>query len=68
MAYIVYWGLLFAFGVILFRGRHWWHTALLIASAAFVVLIGPSRVYLEDHWASDVLGAYLLGGVLSIFL
>ena len=64
MAYIAYWGLLFAFGVILFQGRHWWRTALLISSAAFVVLIGPSRVYLGDHWASDVLGAYLIGGVL----
>ena len=64
MAYVAYWGLLFAFGVLLFRGRHWWRTALLIVSAAFVVLIGPSRVYLGDHWASDVIGAYLIGGVL----
>jgi membrane-associated phospholipid phosphatase len=64
MAYIAYWGLLFSFGIILFKGRHWWCTALLATSAAFVVLIGPSRVYLGDHWASDVLGAYLIGGVL----
>ena len=64
MAYIAYWGLLFAFGVILFQGRHWWRTALLITSAAFVVLIGPSRIYLGDHWASDVLGAYLIGEAL----
>jgi membrane-associated phospholipid phosphatase len=64
MAYIAYFGLLFAFGVLLFRGRHWWRSALLIVSAAFVVLIGPSRVYLGDHWASDVIGAYLIGGVL----
>jgi membrane-associated phospholipid phosphatase len=64
MAYIAYWGLLFSFGVILFEGKHWWRTALLTTSAAFVVLIGPSRVYLGDHWASDVLGAYLIGGVL----
>jgi membrane-associated phospholipid phosphatase len=64
MAYVAYFGLLFAFGVILFQGRHWWRTALLIVSAAFVVLVGPSRVYLGDHWASDVLGAYLIGGVL----
>jgi len=64
MAYIAYWGLLFGFGVILFEGRHWWRTALLITSAAFVVLIGPSRVYLGDHWASDVIGAYLIGGTL----
>jgi membrane-associated phospholipid phosphatase len=64
MAYIAYWGLLFAFGVILFQGRHWWRTTLLVISAAFVVLIGPSRIYLGDHWASDVIGAYLIGGVL----
>jgi undecaprenyl-diphosphatase len=64
MAYIAYWGLLFAFGVILFRGRHWWHTALLITSAAFVALIGPLRIYLGDHWASDVLGAFLIGEAL----
>jgi membrane-associated phospholipid phosphatase len=64
MAYIAYFGLLFAFCVLLFQGRHWWRTALLIVSAAFVVLIGPSRVYLGDHWASDVIGAYLIGGVL----
>ncbi len=64
MAYIAYWGLLFCFGVILFQGRHWWRTALLVTSAAFVVLIGPSRIYLGDHWASDVLGSYLIGGVL----
>ncbi len=64
MAYIAYWGLLFSFGIILFTGRHWWRTTLLITSAAFVVLIGPSRIYLGDHWASDVLGAYLIGGVL----
>jgi membrane-associated phospholipid phosphatase len=64
MAYIAYWGLLFSFGVILFEGRHWWSTALLTTSVALVVLIGPSRVYLGDHWASDVLGAYLIGGVL----
>jgi membrane-associated phospholipid phosphatase len=64
MAYIAYWGLLFAFGVILLEGRHWWRTALLITSAASVVLIGPSRIYLGAHWASDVLGAYLIGEAL----
>ena len=64
MSYIAFWGLLFSLGVILFRGKHWWRTALLIISALFVVLVGPSRIYLGDHWATDVLGAYLIGGLL----
>jgi membrane-associated phospholipid phosphatase len=64
MSYVAFWGLLFSLGIILFRGKHWWRTALLIISALFVVLVGPSRIYLGDHWATDVLGAYLIGGLL----
>lgn len=63
MSYIAFWGLLFSFGIILFKGKHWWRIALLAISGLFVVLVGPSRIYLGDHWASDVLGAYLIGGV-----
>jgi undecaprenyl-diphosphatase len=36
--------------------------------AASIVLIGPSRVALGDHWPTDVLGAYLLGGALLALL
>ncbi|HYX50358.1 MAG TPA: phosphatase PAP2 family protein [Ktedonobacteraceae bacterium] len=64
MSYVAFWGLLFTFGIILFKGNHWWRTALLIISGLFVVLVGPSRIYLGDHWATDVLGAYLIGGLL----
>lgn len=64
MSYLAFWGLLFSFGIILFRGARWWRILLLVVSALFVVLIGPSRIYLGDHWASDVLGSYLIGGVL----
>jgi membrane-associated phospholipid phosphatase len=64
MAYIAFWGLLFTFAIILFKDNRWWRTALLVISGLFVVLVGPSRIYLGDHWASDVLGAYLIGGVL----
>jgi membrane-associated phospholipid phosphatase len=69
MSYVAFWGLLLSFGIILFRGKYWWRIALLILSGLLVVLVGPSRVYLGAHWTSDVLGAYLLGGVcLGIWL
>jgi membrane-associated phospholipid phosphatase len=34
---------------------------------ALVILIGPSRVYVGAHWASDVLGSYIIG-VLWLFV
>jgi membrane-associated phospholipid phosphatase len=34
---------------------------LLALFGSFIILIGASRIYLGEHWASDVLGAYLLG-------
>jgi undecaprenyl-diphosphatase len=46
MSYIAFWGLIFSFTLILFRGWNFWRTTLLIVSGLFVVLIGPSRIYL----------------------
>ncbi len=63
MSYVAFWGLLFSFGILAFRANRWWRTVLLIVSGLFVVLVGPSRIYLGDHWASDVLGAYVFGGL-----
>lgn len=41
---------------------------LLVVSGGLVGLIGISRIYLGQHWASDVLGAYLLGGLVLVAL
>jgi len=35
--------------------------------SALVILIGPSRVYLGAHWASDVVGSYIIG-ILWLFV
>ena len=36
---------------------------LLVILGGMVALIGLSRIYEGQHWASDVLAAYLLGSV-----
>jgi undecaprenyl-diphosphatase len=56
------WGWLLALGVLFMRGRSWWQKAILAVPALFIVLAGPSRVYLGEHWPSDVAGGYLYGG------
>src|SRR5512143_2292680 len=56
------------FGFMLFLAytllKHsWWRTGLLVILGSMVALIGPSRIYMGQHWASDVIAAYLLGSV-----
>jgi undecaprenyl-diphosphatase len=41
----------------------WWRTILLVLLGGMILLIGLSRIYEGQHWASDVIAAYLLGSV-----
>jgi membrane-associated phospholipid phosphatase len=46
-----------------------WSRALVIAACAtLIVLIAPSRIFLGAHWASDVIGSYVIGTLWLIIL
>jgi len=38
-------------------------TIYLVAFGMLILLMGPSRIYLGQHWFSDVAGAYVLGSL-----
>ncbi|HZQ05816.1 MAG TPA: phosphatase PAP2 family protein [Anaerolineae bacterium] len=43
--------------------RQWWHYVLVVLFAVMILGIGPSRIYVGEHWFSDVVGAYIVGAV-----
>lgn len=62
LTYSVLFGYLFFLAYSLLT-RSTLRTTLLIVFGSLIILIGPSRVYLGEHWSSDVLGGYLLGSI-----
>jgi membrane-associated phospholipid phosphatase len=71
VTYSSYWGLLFLLVIFVLPGRWsktwWWRVPVLLVSGAFIILIGPSRIYVGDHWLTDVMGGYLFEGFLLCF-
>ena len=62
MYYVGFFGFLWFLAYTLLK-RSWRRTLLLVFLGVLIALIGASRIYLGQHWASDVLGAYLLGSL-----
>jgi membrane-associated phospholipid phosphatase len=62
MHYTIFYGFL-AFAAATHFRPSWTRNLFISGCVALVVLVGASRVYLGEHWPSDVLGAYLAGGL-----
>jgi len=41
----------------------WGRNLLIVVCVALIVLVGISRVYLGEHWTTDVIGGYLIGAL-----
>jgi undecaprenyl-diphosphatase len=48
--------------------KQWQRRAVVLVTSTIIFLIGYSRVYLGVHWASDVIGGWLLGTALLLAL
>jgi len=62
-SYMAIIGFLLFLSIVLAHRYAWMRTVEIIGYSIFLALIGLSRVYVGEHWLSDVFGAYLLGGL-----
>jgi undecaprenyl-diphosphatase len=65
--YVCFFGFLFFVAYALLPRGSFIRRMALVACALPVALIGLSRVYLGEHWPSDVIGAYLASGLWLAF-
>jgi membrane-associated phospholipid phosphatase len=62
MFYTCWFGFLWFLAYALLKNS-WIRALILAVTGGMVLLVGLSRIYLGEHWASDAAGAYLLGGI-----
>jgi membrane-associated phospholipid phosphatase len=64
--FVVFYGFLAYLSWLYLAGRARWIS--ISVCAALIVLIGPSRILLGEHWVSDVIGSYIIGTLWLIIL
>lgn len=64
--FVVFFGFVGYLGWVHLSG--WLRTFLVSLCGFLIVLIAPSRIFLGAHWASDVIGSYVIGTLLLIIL
>ncbi len=60
--YTIFYGFLAFMLATVFRPS-WGRNLLMAICIALIILVGVSRVYLGEHWATDVIGGYLIGAL-----
>lgn len=65
--YTIFYGFLIFIVASNFRPS-WRRTVVLVILAIPLALVGLSRVYLGEHWVTDVVGGYLIGALFLVLL